>query len=145
MTQVYFYHHSPDKLATACALLHKAWRARKPVVVYAPNGQLAQLLDRQLWMNPTTGFIPHCMADSPLALETPILLAGANNLPVRGERLLNLADEPPPSFVNYQTILEIVSQTEADRLAARQRASTYKREGWQIEFIDLQRHSHHGG
>ena len=74
MTQVFFYHNAASRIVAAAALLGKACRQGKAVLVYAPDETLAEALDRQLWVAPPTGFIPHVFAESPLAAETPIVI-----------------------------------------------------------------------
>ena len=75
MTQVFFYHGAADKIIAACALLGGAYAKKKPMLVFAPEKEVADSVDRSLWTQSALGFIPHCRADSPLAAETPILIA----------------------------------------------------------------------
>ena len=74
MTQVFFYHGASDKIAAACALLGGAYAKKKPMLVFAPEKEVADSVDRSLWTQSALGFVPHCRADSPLAAETPILI-----------------------------------------------------------------------
>lgn len=137
MTKVYFYHGAPDKIAAACGLLGKAYAQCKPVLVYAPEPQVAADLDRRLWTQSALSFIPHCRSDSPLASETPILVADRlDNVP-NEERLMNLGQDVPPGFSRFQSLIEVVGQEEADRLAARERVRFYKERGYTIQFFDL--------
>ena len=63
-----------DRIAAVVALIGKAFLQRKALLVYAPDAEVAGMLDRQLWTHPPTGFIPHVRGDSPLAAETPVLI-----------------------------------------------------------------------
>lgn len=137
MTQIFFYHGAKDKLAAACALLGKAWGQRKPVVVYAPVAAVADGLDRLLWTQPATCFIPHCRADSQLAAETPILIADRLDNPPQDERLMNLGLEVPPNFSRFQSLIEVVGEEAEDRAAARDRVRFYKDRGYAIQYFDL--------
>jgi DNA polymerase-3 subunit chi len=49
-------------------------RGRK-VLIYAPDDRVAAQVDRQLWSQPATGFVPHCRAGDTLAGETPVIIA----------------------------------------------------------------------
>lgn len=140
MTQVFFYHGAPDKLAAACALLGKAAAQKKPVLVYAPQPEVAGLLDRLLWTQSALGFVPHCRADSPLAAETPILIADSLEQLPQDERLMNLGPAVPPGFSRFQSLIEVVGQEEADRTAARDRVKFYKDRGYEIRYFDLSEH-----
>ena len=75
MTKIFFYHGMSDRLPYALRLIAGAWAQKKAITIYAPERALAQQLDNLLWTQHSTGFIPHCTGDSPLAAETPILIA----------------------------------------------------------------------
>lgn len=137
MTQVFFYHGAADKLAAACALLGKASAQRKPVLVYAPQPEVAGMVDRLLWTQSALGFVPHCRADSPLAAETPILIADSLEQLPQDERLMNLGAAVPPGFSRFQSLIEVVGQEEEDRNAARDRVKFYKDRGYEIRYFDL--------
>jgi DNA polymerase-3 subunit chi len=141
MTRIHFYHGARDRVEAAAAWLHQAYREKKGVLVYAPDNGVADRLDRQLWMQPATGFIPHCSADSPLAAETPVLIArhlDAVGELVNDQHLLNLADEIPPGFARFETLVEMVSVDDAVRTPARARYKFYRERGYEIQNTDLQ-------
>lgn len=137
MTRVQFLHGAPDRLAAAAAWLRQAWQERRPVLVYVPGKEAAERLDRLLWSQPATGFTPHCDADSPLAAETPILLAGSLDQPPHDGCLLNLADELPPGFSRFEELVEIVSVADDDRLPARERFKFYRERGYALDARDI--------
>jgi DNA polymerase-3 subunit chi len=144
--KVFFYHNLQDRVGGACGLIARAWAQGKDFAVYAPEPERAQVLDRLLWIQPALGFLPHCFADSPLAGETPVLIAtdaaALEHLPPRHsrERLLNLGDDVPPGFENYTNIIEVVGQDDTDRNSARVRAKTYKARGCDLHFFDRTGH-----
>ncbi len=140
MTQVFFYHGAVDKLAAACALLGKACLQKKPVLVYAPKPETAQLIDRLLWTQPALGFFPHCRADSPLAADTPILITDRLDQLPQDDRLMNLGLEIPPGFSRFHSLIEVVGQDDEDRNAARERVKFYKDRGYEIRYFDLSEH-----
>lgn len=137
MTQVFFYHGASDRLAATCALIGGAWAKRKPVVVYAPDPPVADSLDRMLWTHAQLSFIPHCRAGSPLASETPILIADRLETIPQNERLINLSRELPPGHTRFQNLVEVVGRDEDDRLAARERVRQYKEQGCDVQYFDL--------
>ena len=140
MTEILFYHGANDRVQAAAAWLRKAWEQRHAVLVYAPDEAIGNQLDRMLWMQAPTGFLPHCHADSPLAGETPIVIANhfstLASLP-QDERLLNLGDEVPPGFARFQTLIEIVSGEDLVRIPARGRFKFYRERGYEIHSKDL--------
>ncbi len=137
MTQVFFYHGASDRLAAACALIGGAWAKRKPLLVYAPDAPVADGLDRLLWTQAQLSFIPHCRAGSPLAEETPILIADRVDGAPQRERLMNLARAIPPGYDRFQSLIEVVGRDEDDRLAARERVRQYKEAGCDVQYFDL--------
>ncbi len=140
MTQIFFYHNASDRIAATAALIRKAYAQKKAVLVYAPDAQLAAALDRYLWMHPPTGFVPHTRSDSPLAVETPVLIAGRldelGEL-VQDERLINLSADIPPGFSRFVSVIEVVGQLEEDRALGRGRVKYYKDRGYEIKYFDL--------
>lgn len=137
MTQIFFYHNAADRIAAIAALIGKAYRQRKPVLVYAPEAHVAGALDRQLWLQPPTGFIPHVSDSSPLAGETPVIITGDPDSALQHERLINLSEEVPPGFTRFTSVIEVVGQDESERQSARARVKFYKDRGYAIQYFDL--------
>jgi len=144
LTQIFFYHGAADRIAAAAGLIVKACAQKKPLLVYAPDPQVADALDRALWVGNPTGFVPHVRADAPLAGETPVLIAASlDALPQdtpqipRHERLMNLSAEVPPGFARFASVIEVVSEEAAIRQPARERFKFYKDRGYEVQAIDL--------
>jgi len=137
VTQIFFYHNAADRIAAAAALIGKALMQKKSLLVYAPDAEVAGQLDRQLWMTPPTGFLPHVRNTSPLAGETPAVITDELESLTHNERLFNLSEEIPGAFSRFTSVIEVVGQGESERSAGRQRAKFYKDRGYAIKFFDL--------
>ena len=137
MTSVDFYFNAADKLQVACRLAGKAAAQGKRLLIYAPQADTAQRIDRLLWTWQATGFVPHCAAHDPLAGDTPVLIASGPSTDAACEVLLNLGAETPPGFERFERLLELVTPEEADRLAARARYKFYRERGYRIADHDL--------
>lgn len=139
MTSIDFYFNAGDRYAVACRLAAKALQQKKRVMVYAPEPQVAQQIDRLLWTQQALSFVPHCMADDALAADTPVLIWAGDTPAVAQPReiLLNLSAATPPRFEQHERLLEIVSKDEEDRAAARERHKFYKARGYLIRSHDL--------
>lgn len=137
MTQVFFYHGAADKIAAACALLGGAYAKKKAMLVFAPDPDIANSIDRMLWTHSALSFVPHCRADSPLATETPILITDRLDSIAQDERLMNLSQSIPPGFARFQSLIEVVGQAEDERSAARERVRFYKERGYEVSYFDL--------
>ena len=138
MTRIDFYHYAEDKQRLACRLAAKAYAKPSKLVVYSPDAKVLADFDRNLWTFQATGFLPHCFADSPLAAETPIVLASSGDALPHHDVLLNLADEWPPFFSSFERLLEIVATDETDKELARARYSFYKKRGYEIQVNNIE-------
>lgn len=142
MTAVRFYHNAADRLRVACVLSAKAHASGRRVSVLAPDAHLAQRFDQMLWSFQPLAFIPHVGADSPLAAETPVVIATRLDALPHRDILLNLGDEAPPAGLEgFNLIIDIVGTGEAERLLARGRFRHYKQLGFPLESHDLAQRS----
>ncbi|MDR1648219.1 MAG: DNA polymerase III subunit chi [Zoogloeaceae bacterium] len=142
MTHIFVYHHVADRLQSACGIVAAAVRQGKDFTLYTPDTECARLMDRLLWILAPLSFIPHCLADAPLAAETPVLLAtGAEHLAIipashSRQRLLNLGEDVPPGFERYASLIEIIGDNPDERQHARARIRHYQSTGCILQYID---------
>ena len=137
MTQIFFYHIAADRIAAAAALIGQAYQQKKGLLVYAPDAEVAGQLDRHLWMHPPTGFLPHVRSSSPLASETPVVIADELESQPHNERLFNLSEQIPGGFARFTSVIEVVGRGENERQAGRERVKFYKDRGYAIKYFDL--------
>jgi DNA polymerase III subunit chi len=138
VTRIDFYRNAGDKLRVACRLATKAFEGANPLIVYSPDRTTLTRFDKTLWEFQQTRFVPHCFAESPLAPETPIILASSGESLPHHDVLLNLGDEWPPFFASFERLLEVVSTDEGDRERARARWTFYKSRGYELKVHDLE-------
>jgi len=132
VTHIRFYSNAPNRVQAAADWIIASWR-KHPVLVYAPDAALADRLDKLLWTQPATGFLPHCRADAPLAAETPVLITDNPDAANQDRCLLNLSNDVPPGFARFEEVIEIVSTDDGDRLPARDRFRFYRERGYPLE------------
>lgn len=137
MTRVSFFHGANDRIQAACAWITARPKPAEKLLVYAPDPVLAERLDRQLWIQPPTGFVPHCRAASPLAGETPIVIVDRIDPAQATPCLLNLSDEVPNGFASFDELIEIVSSDDVVRLPARERFKFYRERGYDLLNKDV--------
>ena len=137
MTQIDFYTNVADKLGTACRIVAKGYSLKRRIIVFCPDADSAQRIDRLLWMTPATGFIPHCAPSDALAPVTPVIVDHAGAEPVHDQVLLNLRAEWPPFFGRFERLIEIVSVDDDDRRQARERYKFYRDRGYEIRNHDM--------
>jgi DNA polymerase III subunit chi len=135
MTSIDFYTHVGDALGVAAKLVAKAWAQHGSVRVLTPDAQATDALDRLLWLQPATGFLPHCRLASPLASETPIIVDHRPEHEGPAAVLINLAPEAPPFFSRFQRLAEIVPADQAE--AGRERYRFYRERGYELRAHNL--------
>lgn len=136
--RVQFYHNAENPLALACELASRAFAGGRKVALRTADAASARQLDQMLWSFEQQAFVPHVMAGSPLAAETPVVIGHAEapaEWPHAGI-LLNLADDVPPGFEHFGRVVEIIGQGEAQKLPARARWTHYKRMGLPLQAFD---------
>ncbi|HQT26487.1 MAG TPA: DNA polymerase III subunit chi [Burkholderiales bacterium] len=137
MTRIDFYTHATDKLQTACRLSAKAVSQGLRVMILTPDMETSRKLDRMLWHHPQTGFIPHCMANDPLAAETPVIIDEKGENLVHDEVLFNLKEDSPPFFSRFHRLVEIAEESESEK--ARERYRFYRDRGYEIHHHRLEK------
>lgn len=149
MTRIDFAFGAPDRLRMACQVVRKRFLAGQRLVVYCKDGARLAAFDRMLWAFDDTAFVPHVLANDPLASDTPVVLTAGDPVQAaqaagQGDQpqpswLLNLDDDCPPGFETFERLLEIVSDDPEDKQAARQRWRVYQTAGHPPQSHDLSR------
>ena len=137
MTEVLFYTHVDNKLQTACQLSAKALSRQMKVLILTSTAELTDRISKMLWTAPSIGFYPHCRAGDRLAPVTPIIVDHLSETLVHHEVLINLSEDTPAFFSRFQRLVEIVSNEQADREAARARFRFYRDRGYEIRTHPL--------
>jgi DNA polymerase-3 subunit chi len=130
MTRIDFHSQVADKIHYSCRLIRKARAANCQILVLSQNDQQAKEIDLALWSFSASDFLPHVMMADPLAANTPIIITTelTNPLP-HHDVLINLSQELPQNFTQFNRVIEVVSQQEDDANTARQRFRMYQQQG----------------
>ncbi len=138
MTEISFHFNVPDKMAYACRLLRKAVNAGTSVKVAADASTLAQL-DIALWTFSSLDFVPHCRADSDVftVAQSPVVLGDGASPDSGRQILLNMGHEVAIGYERFERLIELVSNDDDDRHAARSRWKQYTSRGYAITRHDL--------
>lgn len=139
MTEVAFHFGAPDRLAYTCRLLRKATAAGARLLVRG-SADACVALDAALWNLAPTDFITHCDASAALAVRSRsavLLLDTQAALDTSFPILVNLADDVPAQFEQFERVIEVVSTDEQERSLARQRWKHYTERGYTITRHDL--------
>ncbi|MFM0724952.1 DNA polymerase III subunit chi [Paraburkholderia strydomiana] len=131
MTRIDFHSNVGDSLLYACRLLRKAYQAGQPTIVLAEPARL-RALDEQLWTFSPLDFVPHCMAGTPLAAQTPIVLTTSLDDVPHHQILLNLGATVPAQFARFERLLEVVGNAHEELVAGRERYRFYRDRGYAL-------------
>ncbi|MFM0035050.1 DNA polymerase III subunit chi [Paraburkholderia strydomiana] len=131
MTRIDFHSNVGDSLLYACRLLRKAYQAGQPTIVLAEPARL-RALDEQLWTFSPLDFVPHCMAGTPLAAQTPIVLTTNLDDVPHHQILLNLGATVPAQFARFERLLEVVGNAHEELVAGRERYRFYRDRGYAL-------------
>ncbi len=143
MARVDFAFGAADKLSQACQTTLRQYLAGQTLVVFCSDLPRLKSFDQKLWAIDDAAFVPHVMADDPMAPHTPVILASENLAQVlehapHGTWLLNLDDQCPPDTGNITRILEIVSDEDEDKAGARARWRSYQSAGHDLRSHRLE-------
>jgi DNA polymerase-3 subunit chi len=131
MTRIDFHSNVGDSLLYACRLIRKAYLAGQPTIVLAEPERL-RAFDEQLWTFSPLDFVPHCNAGSPLAAQTPIVLAANLDDVPHHQVLLNLGATVPAQFARFERLLEVVGNAQDELVAGRERYRFYRDRGYAL-------------
>jgi DNA polymerase-3 subunit chi len=138
MARIDFAFGATEKIAQACQTTLKQYLAGHKLLVYCSNAARLKAYDTKLWAVEPTAFVPHVMVSDPLAEQTPIWLVSGDleqalaRAP-SGVWLLNLDEQCPPALGQTARVLEIVSEDDDDKNAARARWAQYKAAGHELK------------
>jgi DNA polymerase-3 subunit chi len=133
MTRIDFHTNIPDKLAYACRLARKAYASKARIVLLAEDAAQAAALNEALWTLSNIDFLPHVMADDPLAPQTPIIITDSEEAALpHHDMLVNLTRRTPSTFDQFTRVFEIISTDEQDAAAGRQRYVAYKKQSYPL-------------
>ncbi len=138
MARIEFHFNAPALVQYSCRLLRKvhARGLRAQVVGHATT--LAQL-DQALWTFSALDFLPHCLADAPVALRQSscVLLTEQPRPDWTEQVLINLGELVPEGFEGFERVIDVVSVDALHRAHGRERWRHYSRLGHELVRHDL--------
>ncbi|MBV8659272.1 MAG: DNA polymerase III subunit chi [Burkholderiales bacterium] len=133
-----FYFNVANRDQALCQLAGKALKQQLAVGIVTASEGDSHALDRWLWELPATGFLPHCLADDPLAADTPVLLHHRWDRLSGRDVLFNWSQQDLAAVTDARRVIEVVARDdEAGRQAARARVAAYKAAGFVVDFTDM--------
>ncbi|WP_339650228.1 DNA polymerase III subunit chi [Halopseudomonas pelagia] len=139
MTRIDFYlltSSAPQtRLDYACRLAHKAWSKGHQVYLHCADEQQAQTLDELLWSFRADAFLPH--ASTTEQPNAKVVCGYGEDAGEHHDLLINLADQSPAFFSQFNRLAEIVIELDPVRVPARERFRFYRERGYPLQTHQL--------
>ncbi len=139
MTRIDFYIIEDGSTEAAdtfiCRLTEKAWSQNNTIYIHTNDEPHTIKFDELLWTFKEDSFIPHQLAADENNDKT-VLIGHQNetDIPVtHHDVLINLNDETPSFFSQFERVAEIISGDEESRIKGRKRYQFYRDRGYALE------------
>lgn len=137
MTRVEFIFNVPDKLAKVTDLCEKAVAKGRQLTIFTQDDVMNVALQKQLWQQSPTSFLPSNVPDDTMSQFSPIVLDATGENLLQDDVLINMQAETPPFFSRFRYLVELVGHDESDKAAARERFKFYRDRGYEIKRTDM--------
>lgn len=136
MTRVTFYSNLTDKQQALMVLLQRALAKKNKVTVMVDEEASAKACSASIWQADTTAFLPNVLATDQYTEMTPIVIDWQEKQLCQDDILINLSQKQLTSFSRFRHLIELVSNEEQDKTAARARFKFYRDRGYEIKHFD---------
>jgi DNA polymerase-3 subunit chi len=144
MTRIEFYFNVADKQQAIANLVQAAIVKRRQIMLFATDEKMVSEVSKTLWQNKPESFLPNVQFNHLHAAVTPVVIGsqGSDLTPdlMQDDMLINLTIREPSFFSRFTQLVELVSEDEQDKLAARARFKFYRDRGYEIKSIDHTQH-----
>lgn len=139
-TTIQFYHLlSTSRERAVPKLMEKVLATGSRAVMLAGSDVLLKQMSDALWSNDPSSFLPHGLARDGHASAQPIYLTVADENPNQADILCVLDGSQPASVAQYNKVLDVFDgSNESDVAAARKRWTSYKAQGFALQYVKQQ-------
>lgn len=138
MTEVSFYqvmNATPASVdATLPALLEKALKSGKTVVVKCPSVERMERLDEALWSYKPESFLPHGTKEDANSENQPIFLTTEDENPNGAEILVTVSGATSTDFSSFERVLDMFEASDIQKQNARMRWKDLKDKGYPLTY-----------
>jgi len=142
-TQIDFYilnrHQLTELEQFTCLLTEKAFKKGHKIHINTADNQQTKRMDSLLWTYNDQSFLPHVTLENELSAKTPINISHENDKALITDVLINLRQEVPSFYKQFNRVAEIVSADQQDRQAARNRYREYQQQGCLVTSHEVNR------
>lgn len=137
MSKVSFYllkqDQAVERYVFACRLCEKVFAQGLKVYIHTDTAEQAQYMDDLLWSFRPDSFLPHALIDTEIDEDVTIVIGHGEQHQPGYDVLINLGEEVPSFFSEYPRVAEIVTAADEEKQRGRQRWSSYKEAGAELE------------
>lgn len=142
MTRISFYILPSSELAQrqafACRLAEKAYHQGHQVYIYTSSADDSAELSSSLWSIRPDSFVPHVIQGKDQEENSPVVIAHDDLSPPRlMDVLINLSDDQPMFFSQFDRVAEIIDDNAGIKQAGRQRFQFYKHRGYELDTFHV--------
>jgi DNA polymerase-3 subunit chi len=137
MTQVDFYilddPAADARLRFVCRLAEKAWQQGHRIYIHTGDAAQSGQLDDLLWSYRAGSFLPHSLDDDAEAERVAIHIGHGGEPRHHDDVLINMGREVPLFFSRFQRVAEVVTGSEEEKQAGRERFRFYRERGYPLD------------
>lgn len=142
MTRINFYVLQTSKanarLEFICRLTEKVYNKGHSILLHTDDIRQAEMINDLLWTWKQGSFIPHEIHADETTADCPIVISHHPDLKTdMQDVLINMANEIPLFFSQFDRVTEIVDQDEENRQGARKRYRFYQDRGYPLESHEI--------
>jgi DNA polymerase-3 subunit chi len=142
MTRISFYVlksiEPEQRQAFACRLAEKVYHQGQQVYIHTENAAQSAALNDALWAIRPDSFVPHEEIVPNADTNSPVLIGHNEATPPRlMDVLINLTDQQPLFFSQFERVAEIIDDNAPVKQAGRERFQFYKQRGYELDTFHI--------
>ncbi len=136
MTRVSFYilkgSVEHDRQVFACRLIEKAYKQGHHIYIHTDSAEKTEQMNQALWSFRRDSFVPHQLIDQTNSEQCPILIGHDSKPPRLMDLLINLGNEHPLFFSQFERVAEFINDDEQIKMIGRERYRFYQQRGYEL-------------
>jgi len=141
MTRIDFYlskdTENSARQLLACRIAEKAYKLGNRIHIHTDSNEQTQLMDDLLWTFRDGSFVPHQKQAQNPDKNTPITIGNNKDLNNEADVLINLAQDIPSFFSQFERVAELVNEDPQYKVQARERYKFYRDRGYELNTHNL--------
>ncbi len=141
MTRISFYvlkgQQENERQVFACRLAEKAFKLGHHVFIHTKDAQQSEQMDKALWAFRAESFVPHQLNTEDDADNCPVLIGHEGKPPRLMDLLINLNDEQPLFFSQFERMAELINDDDTIKTSGRERYQFYKQRGYDLDTFHI--------